>query len=156
VRAAAPSDVEGMVALAEERRAAYEPHQPTFWRRAPDAAAVHAAYLARRLRAADAIARVAEDPRTGALVGFAIGVLAEAPPVYAPGGLTCTVDDLAVDGAERWESAGRLLLDDVVRSAKDRGAVQVVVVCGAQDAPKRRLLEAIGLSPASAWYVGTL
>jgi len=47
---------------------------------------------------------------------------------------------------------GRRLLDEAVARAKERGASQVVVVCGHLDQPKREMLAACGLSIASEWW----
>jgi GNAT superfamily N-acetyltransferase len=88
--------------------------------------------------------------------GFVLAMLVPAPPVYDPGGLTCSIDDFCVADPTLWNTVGMALLDEAQRLARERGAVQVVVVCGAHDEPKRRLLESRGLSIASHWYVGRL
>lgn len=40
------------------------------------------------------------------------------------------------------------------KAAKDKGATQIVVVCGAHDHPKRKFLSEQNLQVASEWFVG--
>ena len=40
--------------------------------------------------------------------------------------------------------------------ARERGAVQAVVVCGHHDEPKRRMLEATGFPLVSEWRIRAL
>jgi len=82
-----------------------------------------------------------------------IATVVEAPPVYDPGGLTCLVDDFVVADPREWETIGATLLSEANRQARERGAVQAVIVCGHQDQPKRAMLAAGGFSVASEWYV---
>lgn len=154
VRPAVGSDLEDMLMLAESRRHEYETYQPIFWRPAVDAAARQRPHLA-RLIADDAVITVVADSPHG-LAGFAIGTVVSAPPVYDPGGRTCIVDDFTVDDRERWPTVGADLLRYVGRAAGRQGAVQIVVVCGHLDGPKRALLETSGLDIASDWWVGSV
>lgn len=140
-----------IVPLAARRRAEYETYQPQFWRVAPSAEALHREFLA----------TLVEDGRWGSFVsepfgGYAFCRLVPAPPVYDPGGPSCFVDDFAVTSAQLWPSDGRALLDAAARWGAGRGAAQLVVVNGPQDAPKAELLAAFGLSIASTWSVGSL
>jgi GNAT superfamily N-acetyltransferase len=89
----------------------------------------------------------------GRLTGFLIATLTGAPPVYDPGGATCQIDDFAVVPDARWQSTGSRLLRAGLAEAGLRGAVQAVVVTGHLDQPKRQLLRACGLEPASEWWV---
>ncbi|MFI7613513.1 GNAT family N-acetyltransferase [Nonomuraea terrae] len=154
IRAAVPGDVAAIAALMARRRQAYELHQPVFWRRAPDAEARHAAFLATLVRDPDAVCRVAE--RDSRFAGFAIASLVRSPPVYDPGGPTCTLDDYAVVDDRDWPTTGTALLHAVVDEARRRGAAQVVVVCGNADTPKREALRQAGLSIASEWWTAPL
>lgn len=95
------------------------------------------------------ISLVATDHDT--VVGFAIGVLHPAPPVYNPGGPACTIDDFTVDHPNRWATTGADLLHAVRTRAATLGAVQVVVVVGHHDHTKQAALAAVGLTPASQW-----
>jgi GNAT superfamily N-acetyltransferase len=90
---------------------------------------------------------------SGQLTGFLIATLTGAPPVYDPGGATCQIDDFVVAPDARWQSTGNRLLRAGLAEAGLRGAVQAVVVTGHLDQPKRRLLRACGLEPASEWWV---
>ena len=71
------------------------------------------------------------------LAGFLIGQLVQAPPVYAPGGPTCAVDDFTVGHPAFWATIGVALLHAVEDAALKRGATQIVVVCGHLDEGKR-------------------
>jgi GNAT superfamily N-acetyltransferase len=140
-----------MVDLSEQKRLQYQSYQPTFWRKAADSREKQLPHLERQLSSDRAIALVHEQD--GAIDGFLIATLIEAPPVYDPGGLTCVIDDFVVAEARDWQSTGTALLAEANRQAGSRGGVQTVVVCGHQDQPKRRMLAASGFSIASEWYV---
>ncbi|MFT3873061.1 MAG: hypothetical protein QM714_10505 [Nocardioides sp.] len=75
-----------------------------------------------------------------------------APPVYDPGGVSSLIDDFAVSPPGRWETSGAALLDVATSWARQRGAVQVVVVSGPHDQLKRALLMSAGLFVASEWF----
>jgi GNAT superfamily N-acetyltransferase len=153
IRKAQASDVDRMVELSEQKRIEYQAYQPTFWRKASNSREKQAPFLTRLIDRDNVIALVHE--REGAVDGFLIAALVEAPPVYDPGGLTCLIDDFAVAGAD-WQGAGAALLAEASRQAQERSAAQVVVVCGHKDGPKREMLGASGLSIASEWYVGEI
>lgn len=154
VRPAVQADVDGIAALSAARRQSYEHHQPMFWRQADDAAVRHHAYLQGLVDDPEHIVLVARNG--GTVSGFVVGRLVGSPPVYAPGGLTCLVDDFAVAGDDDWPTLGVALLRELARGARERGAIQAVVVSGRHDEPKRRALAAAGLSVASEWWVGPL
>lgn len=147
-------DVEQVVALADARRREYDAHQRMFWRPAKNATDVHRSHLHGLVDAVDHEFLVSRDERE--VRGYIIGRLVPAPPVYDPGGLTCTVDDFAVAVVADWAAVGKDLLTELSRRAHARGAVQVVVVSGAHDEPKRRALHALGLRPASEWWVAAI
>jgi GNAT superfamily N-acetyltransferase len=154
VRPAAVADLVAMTDLAEARRRRYADDQPVFWRPSADAREQHRRYLAALISDASTLALVAV--RRGAVAGFAIGRLTSAPPVYDPGGPTCTVDDFTVEDPGEWASVGIALLSAVRAEARRRGAVQIVVVCGHLDHAKRSLLAEGGLTIASEWWVTPL
>lgn len=151
VRKAVPADLPAMVALSAAKRAQYEAYQPVFWRRAPNADEQQTGFFAHQLGRENVIALVSEED--GQVVGFVIAALVSSPPVYAPGGLTCLVDDFCVAGPDRWSDIGEELLTEVRQSARERGAAQLLVVCGHLDDPKRTLLGDGGLRIASEWWV---
>jgi len=80
-------------------------------------------------------------------------MLIPAPPVYDPGGLTCLVDDFVVREPEAWDQVGASLLRAVNQLARERGAVQTVVVCRRLDEAKRATLADQGLTVVSEWSV---
>ena len=45
-----------------------------------------------------------------------------------------------------------MLLWAIREAVRGRGAVQIIVVCGPYDGPKRRLLAEEGLSVATEWF----
>jgi ribosomal protein S18 acetylase RimI-like enzyme len=152
VRIAVPADVGAMVRLSAAKRAAYARVQPVFWRPAANADERQRAFFEGLVTRSHTIALIAEED--GAAVGFVIGELRAAPPVYDPGGATLVVDDFCVE-VDRWGDVGSALLGDLRRSAAARGAVQLVVVCGAHDRGKSDLIARLGLTAASTWYLGS-
>ena len=90
------------------------------------------------------------------LAGFLIATMQAAPPVYDPGGLTGVIDDFCMAEERYWPKAGSALLNEAMRRARERGAVQVVVVCPHRDQAKLTLLAAEGLSVASEWHTRPL
>ncbi len=139
VRTATPQDLEAILDLQDAQRSAYAEYQPVFWNPAPDARDRQRPYLGGQLTDPDVIVLVST---TGidTVVGFAIGVITAAPPVYAPGGLTCLVDDFTLGPAADWATDGVDLLIAVRLKAAGRGAVQVVVVTAALHAEESRAL----------------
>ncbi len=150
IRKAVAEDVARMVELSEQKRWEYATYQPRFWRPAADSRERQKHYFARLVGEERTLALVHEQ--NGVLDGFIIAAVVPAPPVYDPGGLTCLIDDF-VAAPDAWSTTGAALLAEVSRQAKERGAVQTVVVCGQRDEPKRRMLGAGGHSIASEWYV---
>jgi|tagenome__1003787_1003787.scaffolds.fasta_scaffold20862441_2 hypothetical protein len=147
-------DVDDVAALADARRRDYELEQPLFWRTAEDALERHRTYLHGLVEAEDHVFLVAR--RAGRLSAFIIARLVPAAPVYEPGGLTCLVDDFAVVAPGDWASLGVTLLRAVADRARQRGAVQAVVVTGRHDEAKRKALRTAGLTVASEWWVAPI
>ncbi len=142
------------MALAARKREQYAGYNPVFHNPAADARELHAAFIAGLIESDGAISLVYDD---GSVVrGFAIGTLIDPPPVYDPGGKTCMVDDFIVDDADAWPSVGSALLESITAAARARGASQIVVVCGPEDAPKRTMLAAAGCTVVTEWYTKPL
>ncbi len=154
IRNAMAKDIEAMVTLSQLKRLDYEKAQPQFWRHTPDAEHQQTLWFQQLLNQPDYLLLIAELHQQ--TIGFAIGRLRTAPEVYQPGGLTLEIDDFCVESPEQWTTAGKALLHKLKTHAKRKGAVQLIVVCGAHDAPKARCLENNQLSIASKWYVGTI
>ena len=156
IRPATAADLPALLDLAESRRREHECHQPTFWRPAPEARAAQAPCFARLVGDDRAIVLVHEPASASApseVDGFLIGRLADAPPVYAPGGPALVVDDFAVAAPQLWPTVGRALLEEASRRARGIGAAETVVVCGRADVAKREMLASLAFSPASEWWV---
>jgi len=154
IRAATGQDLEAILVLADARRREYAAYQPVFWRLAADAIAQQRPHLAALIDDEAVITLVAVTDQE--VVGFAVGTLVPAPPVYDPGGPTCLVDDFTVADPNDWPTVGAHLLRAVGRHAAQRGAAQIVVITAHLDQPKRAMLTASGLSTASEWWVGAL
>lgn len=88
------SDISLMVHLSEAKRMAYEEYQPVFWRKADGSEQAQRAFFEDQLGSSNVIALVYRENKD--IEGFIIGALKKAPPVYAPGGLTCVIDDFCV------------------------------------------------------------
>ena len=97
--------------------------------------------------------RKAEEKDLDAVDGWFYLRLVGAPPVYNPGGKIALVDDLTVSSTKLWPSVGKTLLVDAQAWAQGQSAVLIDVVCGPKDAPKRALLQELGLDLASEWHV---
>lgn len=154
IRTATVDDLQQMLELAQQRRVEYARAQPRFWHPATDGIERQRPYFARQLADDRVIALV--HARADSIDGFIIGVLMAAPPVVDPGGETCLVDDFVVADPAAWATTGATLLAAVRERALTRGAVQLVVISGHHDAPKRAMLAAAGHTIASEWWPATL
>jgi hypothetical protein len=149
VRSARVSDLDAMVSLIEARRAAYEPYQPIFWRRAKNSARSTRLYYRFLLWRRSSVVLVACV--RGSIAGFLIARVSKAPPVYDPGGPTATIDDFAV-GSDAWMTVGDALLSAALSIGRRAGWRQVIVVCGAHDEPKTAFLRDRGLGVTTNWW----
>lgn len=144
-------DIPFMVALSYEKRRTYEKVQPKFWKYAgTQAESSQANWFESLLKDDNYIILVAKSGEK--IVGFVIGKLTASPEVYNPGGLTLLVDDFCVDDEVNWQFAGKLLIDEIKKHAKAKGAVQMVVVCGNHDISKADILVESDLAIVSNWY----
>lgn len=146
IRLATPADLPAIVALTERRRAQYQAYQPTFWRPAPNAAEAQGAFFQTLFDRADHHFLVHES--SSGVDGFVIARIVPSPPVYAPGGPTCSIDDFIAP----WLVTGTALLEAAIAWAKEQGAAQVVVVTAQKDETKRVMLADCGLTVASEWW----
>ena len=154
IRKAEPEDLEKIVDLCEQKRIEYEGYSPYFWRKAPDSSDRQLEYFQTLIRDPDVFFLVEEYDLK--LLGFVIGAIITAPPVYAPGGKCCIIDDFNIASSAAWETNGRALLEAVKAEARKRQAVLIIVVCANKDSPKRQLLSNAGLSVSSEWHVAPL
>ena len=151
IRTALADDVEAIAALAQHKREQYEQYEAQFWRIAPNAAEVHPLWLAHLIEDDGTVALVAEVD--GEFAGYAFATVTFVPPVYDPGA-TATIDDFAVSDDGYWPTVGVELVRAAQERLRDLNVVQLVVVCGHRDEAKRSMLQHLGLSLASEWYVG--
>ena len=143
-----------MVQASSAFRSELAEFQPNMWRKASDADERQREFFDFAINRENNISLVANDD-TGFL-GFLIASLVSAPPVYAPGGLTCLVDDFAVTSPVDWIRVGQALFAELNLLSRVRGAVQVVVICPHLHTGKRDLLQSLGYSLASEWWVNEM
>ena len=149
-------DIDKMVLLSKLKRLAYEKAQPMFWAYAgEDGDEKQKAWFKELLNNSDYLILTAKDANQD-LVGFVIGRLISAPEVYQPGGLTLMIDDFCVLDDKLWPDVGRDLIKEIKRHAQAKGAIQVIVVCGAHDHFKTQFLKDNQLSIVSHWYWGDI
>jgi GNAT superfamily N-acetyltransferase len=153
IRPAINEDLNELLHMADEKRARYAAWQPVFHRPHPEARERHRAYLKDLLHASHSIMLVYE--RSGSAIGFALGELRGAPPVYEISGKIIVVDDFCVREESLWPGVGPALLKAMWQKGREQGATLMKVVCGPKDEAKRKAIESCGLSVASEWWVGT-
>lgn len=154
IRAATAGDVQAMAQMIAEKRKQLEMFEPVMWRPSEAAAQMTPSFFTHQVVQPNAIARVAEDG--GRFLGFAIGGLQDAPPVFAPGGKTVIIDDFAVIEGAQADEVASALLDAVMSEARARGAVQIIAIAAARDERAVRWLEGKKLHVASQWWTRTL
>ncbi len=154
IREAQPKDLDQIIKLLEDRRRQYESYQPTFWRKATDSGIETRSFMQKLMGDADAPFFVLVNDV--GLMGFLVAREIAAPPVYEPGGATYLIDDFCVSSSDLWDSVGVHLLEHVSSFVKERGASQVVVVCGDRDFKKAEALRRAGLTIASNWWTAPL
>lgn len=145
-----PLDIPFMVELSNKKRNDYSIVQPKFWRKAVDANTKQSSWFQEILPKDDYILLIAQD------VGFIIGRLIKAPEVYDPGGLTVMIDDFCVKTPNLWLTVGSHLINEIKVIAKNKGATQILIVCGAHDEDKRQFLKNRNFLCTSEWYTGEI
>lgn len=154
IRSASAADVQAMAQAMADKRKQLEMFEPVMWRPSEAAAQMTPAFFTHQVGQHNVVARVAESG--GRFVGFVIGVIQDAPPVFSPGGKTVLIDDFVVTDGPDADEAGSALLDAVMSEGRARGAVQIIVVVAARDERATRWLEAKKLHVASQWWTRTL
>lgn len=154
IRPATDADLDAMLALADEKRTEYAQYASTFWCKAADGPLKQREHFRGLLTQPNIIALVSEAD--GAIAGFVLGSIVDAPPVYDPGTQVCVIDDFTVAQPEQWPTIGRALLAAIRQHAAARQADLTVVVCGHLDQAKRAMLQSAGFGIASEWYVNPL
>jgi len=154
IRSASAADVQAMTQLTATKRQQLEMFEPVMWRPSEAAAQMTPAFFTHQVGQPNVVARVAE--RGGRVVGFIIGVIQDAPPVFSPGGQTVLIDDFAVVEGTDADEAASALLDAVMSEGRARGAVQIIAVAAARDERAGRWLGSKKLHVASQWWTRTL
>lgn len=134
------SDLEWAAALMERRRVSYERFAPVFWKPAENATVQHAAFLRSQVESGSAVGLRSE-------VGFVVAAVRA--DQYE-------VDDFAVEPDSEWSTEGHHLLQSVAKFGPLDQPAHARVVTARQDLPKRHMLEAVGLKPATRWWVKEL
>ncbi|OJV16123.1 MAG: hypothetical protein BGO27_02680 [Alphaproteobacteria bacterium 33-17] len=156
LRSSIKSDIDNLVTLSKMKRLNYEKAQPIFWRYAGEGGDnKQKEWFTELLEKQDYLMLTAEG-KDKEIMGFIIGRLIPAPEVYDPGGLTLMIDDFYVKSETLWKTVGSELLEKIKLEAKSKAAVQILVVCGAHDEPKRKFLIGQKLTIASEWFVGAV
>ena len=148
IKTAKIEDIQKMVAFSHEKRLQYSKIQPNFWKMADSSDEIQAEWFKELLNDETIIAFVADE-------GFIIGKIINPPEVY-DAGLTLMIDDFCVQNDDIWLTVGKNLLEKCIESAKEKGAKQILVVCGHHDKNKKELLDIMGLNIASNWYTNLL
>lgn len=149
------ADIPSLVKLSYEKRRFYEKEQPQFWKYAgPLAEEKQAEWFQELLLLDDHISLIAQN--NNKITGFVIGKIIPAPEVYSPDGLTLMIDDFCVENDSDWALTGGPLINEIKRVGKEKGATQILIVCGEHDIKKKDFLKNINLTVASEWYVGSI
>jgi hypothetical protein len=154
VRAAKAEDLPRVEEIAQQRFAQYAKYQPLYWKVAKDSAERHVLYLNGQLKAGQQIMLVHET--NDRVDGFLMAKIVAPPPVYDQSVRTLDIDDFFVSTPSLWSTAGSMMLDAAESAGARRGALQVVVVSGNDDAAKNSFLASQGLSRAAVWYTRAL
>jgi hypothetical protein len=154
IRPATAGDVAQMAQLIALKRRQLETYEPVMWRVSETAGQLTPSFFTHQIPQPNVVARVAESG--GAIAGFAIGALQDAPPVFAPGGKTIVIDDFAVAEGPDADDIASALLDSLMSEARARSAVQIIVIAAARDERVTRWLEGKKLRVASQWWTRTL
>ena len=154
ISTACEKDIQTMVNLSYCKRRRYEKANPKFWKYAEGAEEIQTQWFKSLLEKEDFIILTAYLKEK--IVGFIIGQIIEAPKVYNPLGLTLKIDDFCVSSSMMWHLIGGKLINKAKQLSKEKGAQQILVVCGAHDRYKRQFLKNLKLTITSEWYTGEI
>ena len=139
IRPLTAADVPRVLQLGEQKRREYQAYSPVFWRMSSLPRETFAPYLQGKIVDTQNVALAHEQG--GRVDGF---VLANSRGY---------IDDYTVAVPKLWPTVGAELLQAASDAAYQRGIKSLLVVCGAGDIPKRSMLAAEGLTPATDWYI---
>ena len=154
VRPARKSDIPTAVAMVEHSRRQQQKHQPTFWRKAANSAAVTETFFTKLVDEPGAFFLVASEGSQ--LQGFLIARKFPAPPVFDPGGETYLIDDFCVLEPHLWLTVGEALLSHASTLIHEHGGAQIVVVSADRDLAKNEMLRRSALTIVSNWWTRPL
>lgn len=124
------SDLTWVVDLASARRERIVPFAPRFWKPAPNARELHAAFLSSLIDSPDVISIRTDQ-------GFLFGM---------PRNDLLLVDDMALEDDSDWPTDGRVLL----RWAGEAGRLRFV--CPVPEEPRTSTASAVGLANVESWW----
>lgn len=139
IRRLTAADVPRVLELGEQKRREYEAYSPVFWHMSRTPRETFTPYMKSQVEDAQNIALAHEQDSK--VDGFVL--------VNGRG----TIDDYTVAAPKLWPTVGAELLDAAGKEAQMHGLKSLLVICGAGDIPKRTMLAAQGLTPATDWYV---
>jgi GNAT superfamily N-acetyltransferase len=154
VRPARKSDIPTAVAMVEHSRRQQQKHQPTFWRKAANSAAVTETFFTKLIDEPGAFFLVATEGSE--LQGFLIARKFPAPPVFDPGGETYLIDDFCVLEPHLWLTVGEALLSHASTLIHEHGGAQIVLVAADRDLAKSEMLRRSALTIVSNWWTRAL
>ncbi len=139
IRPLTAADLPRVLELGEQKRREYQAYSPVFWRMSPLTRKTFGPYMQAQIADAQNVALAHEQD--GKVNGF---VLVNAHR---------TIDDYTVAAPGLWPTVGTDLLHAAGAAAQAHGLKSLLVICGADDLPKRTMLAAQGLSLATDWCV---
>jgi hypothetical protein len=150
VRQATEPDLPSIERIAQQKFAQYAAYQPLYYKVAKDSPERHLLYLGGQLKAGKQIMLVHDID--GRVDGFLMANIVTPPPVYDQSLHSLVIDDFYFSNASLWSTDGLMMLEAAKKLGRERGAVQVVVVSGNDDAVKNEFLYQHGLSRSAVWY----
>ena len=142
IRPLTAADVPRVLELSEQKRREYQDYSPVFWRMSPLPRETFGSYMQSQIENPQVVALAHQH--NGKIDGY---VLANAQGY---------IDDYTVAAPNLWPKVGADLLRAAGDEAHKRGIKSLLVVCGAGDIPKRKMLAAQGFTMGTDWYVKPL
>lgn len=154
IRPAIKTDLPAMVTLIEAYRRRLQTWRPVFWNKAGTSDELSMLWFGHLMNQDNVLTLISEQG--GKADGFLIASLIDAPPVYDISGKACMIDDYALETDALWASVGRDLLSEAKAWARQKGAVQVIVVSPTDHADKNGFMENEGLTETTKWWTDNL
>lgn len=147
IRPARPEDIEAIAPLWRQLADEHSGYAAQRWDWAPDAEAQWRAFFQRACADAGSIVRVADDPKAG-LIGYALGLVRENPPVFRVR-VRGELLDLVVSSEHRGRGVGSALLSAAAEAFAARGAGEMALIAAHANLCARRFYEQRGLKPVA-------